>query len=89
MRRVILDVLEGWRSLILALILFILFLFLFGSLGVHFFTGENSPQEFCNDPTKPTRDECVGEFEVYIDISPHERIPTDETAVSMLVPRVW
>lgn len=89
MRRVVLDIIEGWRSFVLALFLFLLFLFLFASLGVQLFAGENSPQKFCNDPNMINMEDCVGEFEIFIDISPHELIPTDDIATSMFVPRVW
>ncbi len=89
MRRVVVDIIEGWRSFILALCLFVLFLFMFASLGVHLFTGENSPQGFCNDPNMDSVETCVGEFEIFIDISPHELIPSDDIATSLFVPRVW
>ncbi len=89
MRRVVLDIIEGWRSFILALFVFLLFLFLFASLGVQLFAGIDSPQKFCNDPNMDSMETCVGEFEIFIDISPHEFIPTDDIAISMFVPRVW
>ena len=75
--------------MILGVVLFCLFLFLFASLGIHLFAGNGNPQEFCNDPRTPMRNTCVGEFEISVDISPHELIPNDNTSVPIFVPRVW
>ena len=75
--------------MILGVFLFGLFLFLFASLGVHLFAGNGNPQEFCNDPSTPSKDTCVGEFEILVDISPRELIPNENTLVPIFVPRVW
>lgn len=65
------------------------FIFMFASLGVQLFAGENNPQSFCNDPSVVTAEECFGEFNMNIEISPQELLPVDENDVSIRVPRVW
>lgn len=88
MRRVLYDVLLGWRKFLQAAILLIAFVFMFASLGVQLFAGQNSPQQFCNDPSIENPEECVGEFDIDIDISPQELLPFAAFNTSIHVPRV-
>lgn len=89
MRQVLDDVLLGWRKFLQAALLLAGFVFMFASLGVQLFAGEHSPQSFCNDPSRLTVDTCVGEFDINIEISPQELLPTGENDVMISVPRVW
>ena len=91
MRRVLDDVLLGWRKFLQAAVLLAGFIFMFASLGVQLFAGKDSPQSFCNDPSIHTVDDCVGEFDISIELSPQELLPTGDTTgdVSIRVPRVW
>ena len=81
----------GWRKFLLALILLGIFIFFFASLGVQLFAGVDSPEGFCNDPTKDEREECVGEFYIDLMVSLQESLPLNRTGSDtfMLVPRVW
>lgn len=88
MRRVIYDVILGWRKFLQAAILLVGFMFMFASLGVQLFAGEGNPQQFCNDPSINTREECIGEFDINIEISPQELLPINDS-ISIHVPRVW
>ena len=89
MRRVIYDVLLGWRKFLQAAILLIGFVFMFASLGVQLFAGRGSPQQFCNDPSINSLKDCTGEFEINIEASPQELLPSNNTIISIHVPRVW
>ncbi len=89
MRRVIYDVLLGWKKFLQAAILLIGFVFMFASLGVQLFAGHGSPQEFCNDPSISNCQDCIGEFDIIIEASPQELLPLTNTNISIHVPRVW
>ena len=89
MRRVFDDVILGWRKFLQAAILLAGFVFMFASLGVQLFAGNDSPQSFCNDPSITRVEDCVGEFDINIEISPQELLPSSENDVSIHVPRVW
>lgn len=89
MRRVIYDVLLGWRKFLQAAILLIGFVFMFASLGVQLFAGQDSPQQFCNDPLINDVKDCIGEFDINIEVSPQELLPSINNTISILVPRVW
>ena len=89
MRQVLYDVILGWRKFLQGLILLAGFIFLFASLGVQLFAGEDSPQSFCNDPSVMSVEDCFGEFSINIELSPQELLPVSELDVSIKVPRVW
>lgn len=90
LRHVFYELFLGWRKLVLALILLFFFIFFFASLGVQLFAGENSPEGFCNDPTKMSAEDCVDEFPMVIEISLRESLPLrDGSDTYLLVPRVW
>lgn len=89
MRQVIDDVLLGWKKLLQAAVLLFFFVFMFASLGVQLFAGEYSPQGFCNDPSVNSSKECVGMFDINIEISPQELLSSRENDISIHVPRVW
>ena len=89
MRRVIYDVVLGWRKFLQAAVLLIGFVFLFASLGVQLFAGQDNPQQFCNDPSIDNPEECIGEFDINIEISPQELLPLTNNSIGIHVPRVW
>ena len=89
MRRVIYDVVLGWRKFLQAAVLLIGFVFMFASLGVQLFAGQDSPQQFCNDPLIDKLQDCIGEFNVNIEVSPQELLPFSSNSTSIHVPRVW
>lgn len=90
MRRVIYDVLVlGGKKFILGTILLFILVFMFASLGVQLFAGENSVEKFCNDPSKLSKEDCVGDFSINIEISPQEFLPTGDNDIYIQVPRVW
>lgn len=89
MRQVIDDVLLGWKKLLQAAVLLSFFVFMFASLGVQLFAGDGSPQGFCNDPSVKNLTECVGMFDINIEISPQELLSSRENDISIHVPRVW
>ena len=89
MRQVLDDVLLGWKKLLQAAVLLSLFIFMFASLGVQLFAGVGSPQGFCNDISMISPEDCVGMFDINIDISPQELLSSSENDISIHVPRVW
>lgn len=92
MRHVIYDVLLGWRKFLLAGVLLASFTFMFASLGVQLFAGEEGPEGFCNDPSKESRRECMGEFLMDVDVSLRESLPLvrkNDVETFVYVPRVW
>ena len=84
MRQGIVDILKGKLNFLMAFILLGGFLFMFTSLGVQLFQGEF---KFCND-FNTTVDDCTGEFEISVLVSPELIIPGHfSQKVKMLVPR--
>ncbi len=91
LRHVFYELFLGWRKLVLALILLLVFIFFFASLGVQLFAGVDSPEGFCNDPSREEPKECVGEFLIDIQVSLQESLPLRNSGLDtyLLVPRVW
>ena len=73
----------------LGTILLFVLVFMFASLGVQLFAGNNSPEGFCNDPNIHNESDCVENFFINIDISPDEFLPTVENDIGIYAPRVW
>lgn len=84
MRQGVADILKGKLNFLMAFILLGGFLFMFASLGVQLF---HDKFKFCNDLNK-TVDECVGEFEISIEVTSELIVPPKHDNVTMFVPRV-
>ncbi|XP_070576216.1 sodium leak channel NALCN-like isoform X2 [Ptychodera flava] len=90
MRKVVYELCQGFREIILVSVLLTSLMFIFASYGVQIF-GEELKR--CNDLTIINEDECIGSFRQNISIVrfPSRVMPLDEnqTYPSIVVPRVW
>ncbi|CAI8036576.1 Sodium leak channel non-selective protein [Geodia barretti] len=92
MRRVIYDVLLGWKQLLFGVLVLLFAIFMFASLGVQLFAGDypEGPQAFCNDPSSRSLAECLRSPTVRLRITTsREFLPNSNYSPSILVPTVW
>ncbi|XP_022255222.1 sodium leak channel non-selective protein-like [Limulus polyphemus] len=87
MRKVVYELLRGFKEILLVSVLLIVLMFVFACYGVHLFGGRLAR---CNDPTIETREKCVGVFMRKVFITKMKLEPgANESYPAILVPRVW
>ncbi|XP_046577854.1 LOW QUALITY PROTEIN: sodium leak channel non-selective protein-like [Haliotis rubra] len=86
MRKVVFELVRGFREILLVSVLLIVLMFVFATYGVHLLGGRLAR---CNDPNIGSRENCTGLFfsKVYITKMKIDR--KDNEGPGFLVPRVW
>ncbi|XP_071949638.1 sodium leak channel NALCN-like isoform X2 [Antedon mediterranea] len=85
LRKVVNELLRGFKEIFLVSILLLALLFMFASYGVQQFADGLGD---CNDPEINTQEECNGEFEQTVGVVKFPVLEKEEQA-TFLVPRVW
>ncbi|OON23196.1 transporter, cation channel family protein [Opisthorchis viverrini] len=84
MRRVVYELVRGFREILMVSVLLVVFMFIFAVYGVHLFGGRLA---ICNDRTITTKEKCVGRFHREISVTKLKSIKGP--GPRLLVPRVW
>ncbi|KAM9850472.1 sodium leak channel NALCN isoform 3-T3 [Aulostomus maculatus] len=88
MRKVVREVLKGFKEIFLVSILLLTLMLVFASFGVQLFAGKLAK---CNDPHILKREECHGIFRINVSVSKNLnlRLRAGEKKPGFWVPRVW
>ncbi|XP_075245968.1 sodium leak channel NALCN-like isoform X2 [Convolutriloba macropyga] len=86
MRRVVYELVRGFREIFLVSVLLVALIFIFASYGVQTLAGKLYR---CNDVTIGTQMECTGNYMQKIAVVKYLHIGTPEELPSIYVPRVW
>uniref|UniRef100_A0A3B5A9D5 Sodium leak channel, non-selective n=1 Tax=Stegastes partitus TaxID=144197 RepID=A0A3B5A9D5_9TELE len=88
MRKVVREVLKGFKEIFLVSILLLTLMLVFASFGVQLFAGKLAK---CNDPHILKRDECHGIFRINVSVSKNLnlKLKPGEKKPGFWVPRVW
>ncbi|KAF5406345.1 Voltage-gated calcium channel [Paragonimus heterotremus] len=84
MRRVVYELVRGFREILMVSVLLVVFMFIFAVYGVHLFGGRLS---ICNDRTITVKEQCVGRFRRELAATKLKSVKGD--GPKLLVPRVW
>ncbi|GAA55210.1 sodium leak channel non-selective protein [Clonorchis sinensis] len=84
MRRVVYELVRGFREILMVSVLLVVFMFIFAVYGVHLFGGRLA---ICNDREITTKEKCVGRFHREISVTKLKSIKGP--GPRLLVPRVW
>uniref|UniRef100_A0A671U6P0 Sodium leak channel NALCN n=1 Tax=Sparus aurata TaxID=8175 RepID=A0A671U6P0_SPAAU len=88
MRKVVREVLKGFKEIFLVSILLLTLMLVFASFGVQLFAGKLAK---CNDPHILKREECHGIFRINVSVSKNLnlKLRAGEKKPGFWVPRVW
>uniref|UniRef100_A0A3B3U087 Sodium leak channel NALCN n=1 Tax=Poecilia latipinna TaxID=48699 RepID=A0A3B3U087_9TELE len=88
MRKVVREVLKGFKEIFLVSILLLTLMLVFASFGVQLFAGKLAK---CNDPRILKREDCYGIFRINVSVSRNLnlRLKAEEKKPGFWVPRVW
>ncbi|KAI3356427.1 hypothetical protein L3Q82_017640, partial [Scortum barcoo] len=88
MRKVVREVLKGFKEIFLVSILLLTLMLVFASFGVQLFAGKLAK---CNDPHILKREDCHGIFRINVSVSKNLnlRLKPGEKKPGFWVPRVW
>uniref|UniRef100_A0AAY4EE97 Sodium leak channel NALCN n=1 Tax=Denticeps clupeoides TaxID=299321 RepID=A0AAY4EE97_9TELE len=88
MRKVVREVLKGFKEIFLVSILLLTLMLVFASFGVQLFAGKLAK---CNDPHVTSREDCHGIFRINVSISKNLnlKLRQGEKKPGFWVPRVW
>uniref|UniRef100_A0AAR2LNY6 Sodium leak channel NALCN n=1 Tax=Pygocentrus nattereri TaxID=42514 RepID=A0AAR2LNY6_PYGNA len=88
MRKVVREVLKGFKEIFLVSILLLTLMLVFASFGVQLFAGKLAK---CNDPHITREDDCHGIFRINVSISKNLnlKLRPGEKKPGFWVPRVW
>ncbi|MEQ2283606.1 hypothetical protein AMECASPLE_013142 [Ameca splendens] len=88
MRKVLREVLKGFKEIFLVSILLLTLMLVFASFGVQLFAGKLAK---CNDPRILKREDCHGIFRINVSVSRNLnlKLKTEEKKPGFWVPRVW
>uniref|UniRef100_A0A3Q3IHB4 Sodium leak channel NALCN n=1 Tax=Monopterus albus TaxID=43700 RepID=A0A3Q3IHB4_MONAL len=88
MRKVVREVLKGFKEIFLVSILLLTLMLVFASFGVQLFAGKLAK---CNDPTILKREDCHGIFRINVSVSRNLNLKMKplEKKPGFWVPRVW
>uniref|UniRef100_A0A3B4G165 Sodium leak channel NALCN n=1 Tax=Pundamilia nyererei TaxID=303518 RepID=A0A3B4G165_9CICH len=88
MRKVVREVLKGFKEIFLVSILLLTLMLVFASFGVQLFAGKLAK---CNDPSVLTREDCHGIFRINVSVSRNLnlKLKPGEKKPGFWVPRVW
>uniref|UniRef100_A0A3Q1F0T1 Sodium leak channel NALCN n=1 Tax=Acanthochromis polyacanthus TaxID=80966 RepID=A0A3Q1F0T1_9TELE len=88
MRKVVREVLKGFKEIFLVSILLLTLMLVFASFGVQLFAGKLAK---CNDPHILKREECYGIFRINVSVSKNLnlKLKPGEKKPGFWVPRVW
>ncbi|KAG7268708.1 hypothetical protein CRUP_025171, partial [Coryphaenoides rupestris] len=88
MRKVVREVLKGFKEIFLVSILLLTLMLVFASFGVQLFAGKLAK---CNDPRIMRRVDCHGIFRINVSVSKNLnlRLRPEEKKPGFWVPRVW
>ncbi|VUZ56904.1 unnamed protein product, partial [Hymenolepis diminuta] len=84
MRRVVYELVRGFREILMVTVLLVVFIFIFAVYGVHMFGGRLA---ICNDRNITRKEDCVGVFRRELSVTRMKSFKGD--APKILVPRVW
>ncbi|KAA3682360.1 sodium leak channel non-selective protein [Paragonimus westermani] len=84
MRRVVYELVRGFREILMVSVLLVVFMFIFAVYGVHLFGGRLS---ICNDRTITVKEQCVGRFRRELAATKLKSVKGE--GPKLLVPRVW
>nr|QQY02464.1 sodium leak channel non-selective protein [Cryptocotyle lingua] len=84
MRRVVYELVRGFREILMVSVLLVVFMFIFAVYGVHLFGGRLA---ICNDRDIKVKEKCVGRFHREISVTKLKSIKGP--GPTLLVPRVW
>uniref|UniRef100_A0A3Q0SP05 Sodium leak channel, non-selective n=1 Tax=Amphilophus citrinellus TaxID=61819 RepID=A0A3Q0SP05_AMPCI len=88
MRKVVREVLKGFKEIFLVSILLLTLMLVFASFGVQLFAGKLAK---CNDPSILKREDCHGIFRINVSVSKNLnlKLKPGEKKPGFWVPRVW
>ncbi|XP_010783071.1 sodium leak channel non-selective protein [Notothenia coriiceps] len=88
MRKVVREVIKGFKEILLVSILLLTLMLVFASFGVQLFAGKLAK---CNDPHIHVRDDCHGIFRINVSVSKNLnlKLRPGEKKPGFWVPRVW
>uniref|UniRef100_M4AG55 Sodium leak channel NALCN n=1 Tax=Xiphophorus maculatus TaxID=8083 RepID=M4AG55_XIPMA len=88
MRKVVREVLKGFKEIFLVSILLLTLMLVFASFGVQLFAGKLAK---CNDPRILKREDCYGIFRINVSVSRNLnlKLRAEEKKPGFWVPRVW
>uniref|UniRef100_A0AAX7TF03 Sodium leak channel NALCN n=1 Tax=Astatotilapia calliptera TaxID=8154 RepID=A0AAX7TF03_ASTCA len=88
MRKVVREVLKGFKEIFLVSILLLTLMLVFASFGVQLFAGKLAK---CNDPSVLKREDCHGIFRINVSVSRNLnlKLKPGEKKPGFWVPRVW
>ncbi|KAK2840049.1 hypothetical protein Q5P01_013789 [Channa striata] len=88
MRKVVREVLKGFKEIFLVSILLLTLMLVFASFGVQLFAGKLAK---CNDPGILKREDCHGIFRINVSVSKNLnlKLKAGEKKPGFWVPRVW
>ncbi|XP_029112498.1 sodium leak channel NALCN isoform X4 [Scleropages formosus] len=88
MRKVVREVLKGFKEIFLVSILLLTLMLVFACFGVQLFAGELAK---CNDPRVSRREDCHGIFRINVSVSKNLnlKLKAGEKKPGFWVPRVW
>ncbi|XP_056321444.1 sodium leak channel non-selective protein isoform X2 [Danio aesculapii] len=88
MRKVVREVLKGFKEIFLVSILLLTLMLVFATFGVQLFAGKLAK---CNDPHISSKDDCHGIFRINVSISKNLnlKLHKGEKKPGFWVPRVW
>uniref|UniRef100_A0A3Q0KUE9 Voltage-dependent calcium channel n=1 Tax=Schistosoma mansoni TaxID=6183 RepID=A0A3Q0KUE9_SCHMA len=84
MRRVVYELVRGFREILMVSVLLVVFMFIFAVYGVHLFGGRLA---ICNDRSIMTKEKCVGRFMRELASTKLKSVKGE--SIKILVPRVW
>ncbi|EUB62150.1 Sodium leak channel non-selective protein [Echinococcus granulosus] len=84
MRRVVYELVRGFREILMVTVLLVVFIFIFAVYGVHMFGGRLA---ICNDRTITRKEDCKGVFHRELSVTRMKSFKG--SAPKFLVPRVW
>nr|VZI50442.1 unnamed protein product [Spirometra erinaceieuropaei] len=84
MRRVVYELVRGFREILMVTVLLVIFVFIFAVYGVHMFGGRLA---ICNDRSITRKEDCKGVF--YRELAVTKLKSFGGPAPKILVPRVW
>ncbi|TNN57773.1 Sodium leak channel non-selective protein [Liparis tanakae] len=88
MRKVVREVIKGFKEIFLVSILLLTLMLVFASFGVQLFAGKLAK---CNDPNIEERVDCLGIFRINVSVSKNlnMKLKLGEKKPGFWVPRVW
>ncbi|VDD75896.1 unnamed protein product [Mesocestoides corti] len=84
MRRVVYELVRGFREILMVTVLLVVFIFIFAVYGVHMFGGRLA---ICNDRTITRKEDCKGVFRRELSVTRMKSFKGPSP--KFLVPRVW